>query len=159
MPFCNKCGNQVKPGDQFCGQCGASQPGQEAQSAAPKATRNLPDYFSTLDAHTAATLCYVPFLGGIVSIFVLAAQRFRRDNLVRFHAFQGLYLFVVWLINDWVIEEILFSSIPSAYLFTRAIRLSLTAGWIYMLYKTSQREMVRIPVLAELADKSVAEQR
>ena len=151
MAFCNKCGNQVKPGDQFCGQCGASQPGQAA--------RSLPDYFSTLDPHTATTLCYIPFLGGILSIFVLAAKRFRQDNLVRFLAFQGLYLFVVWLINDWVIEEILFSAIPSAYLITRTIRLSLTAAWIYMLYKTNQREMVRIPFLAELADKSVAEQR
>ncbi len=159
MPFCNKCGNQVNLGDQYCGKCGAAQLGQEAQSAAPKPARGLPDYFSKLDPNTAATLCYIPFLGGIFSIFVLAAERFRRDNLVRFHAFQGLYLFVVWLIHAWVIEDILFSSFPRAYLISRTIRLSLTAVWVYMLYKISQREMVRIPFLAELADKSVAEQR
>ncbi len=159
MAFCNKCGNQVKPSDQFCGQCGASQSREEPPPAAPKPARSLPDYFSTLDPHTATTLCYIPFLGGVFSIFVLAAERFRRDNLVRFHAFQGLYLFVVWLIHAWVIEDILFSAFPSAYLISRTIRLSLTAAWVYMLYKTSQREMVRIPFLAELADKSVAEQR
>jgi len=112
-----------------------------------------------LDAHTASILCYIPFIGGIFSIFVLAAERFRKDNLVRFHAFQGLYLFVVWLIHSWVIEGILYETIAGADFITRAIKLLLTGTWIFMLYKTSQKEVVRIPVIAELADKSVAEQR
>ncbi len=160
MPFCNKCGAEVQPVDRFCGRCGSTQSVQSAQSAGPKpSSGNRPDYFSTLDSHTASILCYIPFIGGIFSIFVLAAERFRKDNLVRFHAFQGLYLFVVWLIHSWVIEGILYETIPGADFITRAIKLLLTGTWIFMLYKTSQREVVRIPVIAELADKSVAEQR
>ncbi len=160
MPFCNKCGSEVQPADQFCGRCGSPQSFQGGPSTGPKAAkRKLPDYFSTLDAHTASILCYIPIIGGVFSIFVLAAERFRRDNLVRFHAFQGLYLFVIWLIHAWVLQGILYETIPRAYVISRAIKLALTGAWIFMLYKTSQREMVRIPIIAELADKSVAEQR
>ena len=37
------------------------------------------------------------------SIIVLAADKFRTNRAVRFHAFQGLYLFVAWLIVQQVI--------------------------------------------------------
>ena len=37
---------------------------------------------------------------------VLAADKFRNDRTVRFHAFQGLYLFVAWLIVEWVLSPI-----------------------------------------------------
>jgi hypothetical protein len=53
---------------------------------------------------TASLLCYIPILGWIVAIVVLASARFRDNARVRFHAFQGLYLFVAWLIVDWVLS-------------------------------------------------------
>ena len=56
-----------------------------------------------ISPRTASLLCYIPILGWIVSIVVLASARFRADSRVRFHAFQGLYLFVAWLIVDWVL--------------------------------------------------------
>ena len=159
MPFCSKCGFEVQTGDQFCGKCGEPQPGAEKAAGPSSAQAKNPDPFHTINDNTVAVLCYIPFIGWIASIYVLSAARFRGKNIVRFHAFQGLYLFVGWLIYDWVIEGILYSLVDRAWVITRAVRLILTATWIYLMFKTSQREVVRIPVVADLADQSIAEQR
>src|ERR1700733_14040525 len=95
MPYCCQCGKSVGDRDAYCGVCGARQP---AAAAAPPI-----DYLHGISPRTASLLCYIPMLGWIVSIVVLASARFRHDGRVRFHAFQGLYLFVTWLIVDWVI--------------------------------------------------------
>ena len=52
---------------------------------------------------TAAILCYIPVVGWIAAVVVLATDQFRRNRTLRFHAFQGLYLFVAWLIVSEVI--------------------------------------------------------
>jgi len=91
---------------------------------------------------------------------ILAASRFKNNRDVRFHAFQGLYLFVAWLIVDWAVGP--FFHIPEDI-----IRISLSGllkglifvTWIFMIVKTSQEETVRLPVLGELAERSIAEQR
>jgi uncharacterized membrane protein len=156
MPFCSKCGTEVQAGDQFCGRCGSP---QSPTAVPPKPKTDSNDPFTGINSNTAAVLCYIPFLGWIASIYVLSAERFRKDNTVRFHAFQGLYLFVAWLIYDWVIEGVIDSIIDRSWVLTRAVRLGLTATWVFLMYKTSQREMFRVPVIGDLADQSVAEQR
>src|SRR6266545_3842146 len=98
MPYCSHCGNQVAATDAFCGGCGTRQP------AAPVLA---PDPLSGLTPRTASILCYVPGIGWIASIYVLSSMRFRAHRTVRFHAFQGLYLFVAWLIEHWVMEPVL----------------------------------------------------
>ena len=39
------------------------------------------------------------------------------------------------------------------------LKLTLLAAWIVMLVKTSQGEVHKLPILGELADRSVAEQK
>src|SRR6266545_3098237 len=92
MPFCSKCGNQVDAADRFCARCGSPQP----VTAGPQHTRPV-DPLSGISSRTASILCYIPVVGWVPAIVILAAQRFRNDRAVRFHAFQGLYLFVAWL--------------------------------------------------------------
>src|SRR5580658_9308983 len=117
MPYCVQCGTAVGPADQFCGKCGGRQaPG--AGGATPGATANAAasgpatpaDFMSGISHRNAALLCYIPMVGWIAAIVVLASDHFRRDTRVRFHAFQGLYLFVAWLIVDWVISPALYVS-------------------------------------------------
>ena len=158
MPFCSKCGFEVQSGDLFCGRCGAPQ-SDAVPPPKPGTNNTATDPFSTIDDNTAAVLCYVPFLGWIASIYVLSVNRYRTNNTLRFHAFQGLYLFVGWLIYDWVIEGVLYDVLDRAWIVSRAVKLGLTAVWLFLLFKTSQREMIRIPFISDLADKSVAEQR
>ena len=152
MIFCSNCGGPVTTGDAFCGKCGARQP-NTGSSPGPAAT---PGIAEGITPQTAATLCYVPWLGWIASIFVLASERFRRERDTRFHAFQGLYLFVVWLIVDRVIAPIFrFGFLPGL---GWPLRLAVIGTGFFMLVKTSQGVRFKLPVIGDLAEKSASEQ-
>lgn len=111
-----------------------------------------------MSARTASILCYIPWVGWIASIVVLASERFHENRNVRFHAFQGLYLFVAWLFVDWVFEP--FASYAAATHFVgKAMKLAVLGTWILMLVKTSQDQLFRLPILGDLAERSVSEQR
>ncbi len=98
----------------------------------------------------------MPGIGWIVSIIVLSASRFRHDRRVRFHAFQGLYLFVAWLMDDWVLRPLVFAMIPGAKL-NQLVQLVLLVMSIFMMVKASRDEMYSLPVFGELAERSVVE--
>jgi uncharacterized membrane protein len=154
MPYCSQCGNQVAVTDQYCWKCGARQP-----LAAPAGPPRPPaDPLAGISPRTASILCYVPGIGWIASIIVLAADRFRQDRPVRFHAFQGLYLFVAWLINAWVIRPI--SAMLSEnvhFSFHGLIDAVLFGMAIFMMIKAAHDQPYALPLFGELAEKSVAE--
>ena len=148
MPYCSQCGNQVSAADVFCARCGGRQPASDAP---------LPrtDPLAGLNSRTASILCYVPGIGWIASIVVLASDKFRNHRPVRFHAFQGLYLFVAWLMDDWVLRP-LFQMAPSFHLY-RVIEAVLLGMSIFMMVKASHEEAYALPIFGELAQRSVAE--
>jgi uncharacterized membrane protein len=156
MPFCSQCGSQAGDKDLFCASCGARQP--VAASVAAEG----------ITPRTASLLCYIPFLGWIPAIIILASGRFRQDLAVRFHAFQGIYLFVAWLIVDRVIAPMgvvhmamrpaAFWPNPLAFVGV-LLRLAMFACWIFILFKTSEGVKYKLPLLGELAERSVAEQK
>jgi uncharacterized membrane protein len=146
MPFCSQCGTQVSAADVFCAKCGARQPSSVSGPA---------EAFSSVTPRTASVLCYIPGVGWICSIVVLASERFRENRVVRFHAFQGLYLFVAYLIDDWVLKP-MFMAIPHAHVHG-LIQVVLFAMSIFMIVKASRDEAFSLPVIGELAAKSVSE--
>ena len=162
MPFCTQCGKPVSPADVFCAGCGGVQP--KAPAPGPST-----DYLSGISARTASLLCYIPILGWLAAIVVLASTRFRTNRRVRFDAFQGLYLFVAWLIVDWVISPMAhfngaeFGGMALGHPFARAgagiLNLLIIAAWIVMMIKASRSEHYRLPIVGDLAERSVAEQR
>ena len=79
MPFCFQCGRAVGNHDIYCASCGTRQP----------ASTPVTDYLYGVSPRTASLLCYIPIVGWIVSIVILASARFRGDVRVRFHAFQA----------------------------------------------------------------------
>jgi uncharacterized membrane protein len=98
-----------------------------------------------------------------MSLVILASPLFTKDRTLRFHAFQGIYLFVAWLLIQWVIEP-MFGWMPPPggrmFRFTaHAMELAVFGAWIWMLVKTSQQQFYSLPVIGELAERSVAEQR
>jgi uncharacterized membrane protein len=121
------------------------------------------DYLHGISSRTASLLCYIPIIGWVVSIVVLASARFRDDAKTRFHAFQGLYLFVTWLIVDWVLSPLL--SFPQDWgpafykIIPVLLKVAVFGAWVFMIIKTAQDEMYKLPILGELAEKSVSEQR
>ena len=157
MPFCTSCGTQLTPADKFCAGCGTRQPAAERPaSAATDPLRNM-------TPRTAAILCYIPVVGWIMSIVVLASPLYTKDRALRFHAFQGIYLFVVWLLIQWVLEP-MFGWVPPPggrlLRFTvHVMELSVMVAWIWMLVKTSQNHFYALPFIGELAERSVEEQR
>lgn len=152
MPYCVQCGNQVRPTDLYCGGCGQR---QAAAAPPPK------DPAAGISPRTVSVLCYIPIVGWIAAIVVLASDRYRRDRTVRFHAFQSIYLFVGWLLVDWVVSPFFGSMVavvPFGKFVSGVLHLAIFTAWILMLIKTSQDELFRLPVVGDLADRSVAEQ-
>jgi len=143
----------VGASDVYCAACGARQPGSATAT----------DYLHGISPRTASLLCYIPILGWIVAIVVLASAKFRQDTRVRFHAFQGLYLFVTWLIVDWVLGPMFaFPHIPGIQIyriFPALLKAGIFGAWIFMIIKTAHDEMFKLPILGDLAEKSVSEQR
>src|SRR5205807_4333018 len=129
MPFCSHCGNQVGPADSYCARCGAVQP------AATHTVHPVGRGLESLNPRTASILCYVPWVGWIAAIVVLASDRFRHDRTMRFHAFQGLYLFVAWLIADQVLRPALYM-IPQMRLY-QLVEAVLLGMSIFMMVKAS----------------------
>ena len=149
MPFCSQCGNQVGATEAYCRQCGEGQP------VGPAASPSGADPLAGIQPRTASILCYIPGVGWIASIIVLASEKFRRDRTVRFHAFQGLYLFVAWLMEDWVLRP-MFRMAPDLHVhgIVQALLLGMS---IFMMVKAAHEEAYPLPVFGELAQRSVAE--
>ena len=156
MPFCCRCGTSVNDRDVYCASCGVRQP------SAPNAAA---DDLNGISPRTAILLCYIPFVGWIAAIVVLATGRFRHDHTVRFHAFQGLYLFVAWLLVSIVVAPFFAVSIITGgphfpfVALSGLLKLVIFCTWIFMMVKVSHDDNFKLPILGELAEKSVSEQR
>ena len=148
MPFCSQCGNQVGIADKFCARCGAGQPSTASGAAAPGSLESV-------NPKTASVLCYIPWVGWIAGIVVLASDRFRTNRAVRFHAFQGLYLFVAWLIADQVVRP-MFRAIPNLHLYG-IVQAALIGASVFMMVKAAHEETYSLPLFGELAQRSVSE--
>ena len=70
-------------------------------------------------------------------------------------AFQGLYLFVAWLMNAWVVRPLCYLSphLP----FDKMVGLALLIMSVFMMIKASHDEAYSLPLFGELAQRSVAE--
>ena len=153
MPYCHTCGNLVQDRDLFCGKCGSRQPTQ----AAPPPLPPVADPLGGMSPRTASILCYIPVVGWVAAVVVLASRRFRANQTVRFHAFQGLYLFAAWLVVDWGIRPIFQAIGDPFYRFDRLLEAFLFGAAIFMIVKTSHEEVYRLPVLGDLAYRSAME--
>jgi uncharacterized membrane protein len=164
MPFCTSCGNQVHETDIYCARCGTRQTAAPDPSISPSGAGQTAG--DGITPRTASILCYIPLAGWIASILVLASTRFRNNRFVRFHAFQGLYLFVAWLMVQWVVAPIFgmsgFRGGDGFRMFhtvavVGVLRLLVLIAWIVMIIKAAQEEMYRLPLIGELAERSLSE--
>jgi len=153
MAYCNQCGTQVQPNDRFCAKCGGKQP--------VRATTSSADFLGGVNSRTASLLCYIPVVGWVWAIVVLAATRFRHESETRFNAFQGLYLFVAWLLVDWVVRPMFVMPMHDFGLriVPKLLQMVVLGAWVFMIIKTAHGESYRLPIVGELADRSVSEQR
>jgi len=151
MPYCSHCGSLAHERDRFCAKCGAPQP------VSPATALPTRDPFENLSARTASILCYIPIVGWILAVVVLASRKFRTDRYVRFHAFQGLYLFAVWLFIHWAVRPVFQDLDFPGYRADRLLEAIMFGIWIFMMIKASQEERYVLPLIGELAQRSAAE--
>jgi uncharacterized membrane protein len=115
------------------------------------------DFAAGLSPRTASILCYIPWVGWIAAIVVLASSNFRTNRKVRFHAFQGLYLFVAGLLIKWAFTPLTFFDGGPHFHLAGLLEMAIIGVWIFMIVKTSQDQVISLPVIGELAEKSLSE--
>lgn len=150
MPYCTQCGTGVDAGAGFCHNCGA-----------PQARPPHHDFLDGISDRTANILCYIPVFGIIPAIVFLASQRFRGNSHVRFNAFQSLYLFVAWLIVSSAVPMFVMAGVASwgpGAVVMGMLKLFFFLCWIYLLIKAANYQEVRLPIIGDLAARSIMEQ-
>ena len=163
--FCAKCGASLVPGARFCAECGAAagEPtGREdtgaGSGAAPAGGAGGIDV-GGLTQNMASLLCYpLLFISGIA---FLVLEPYRRDPMVRFHAWQVI-LFSVALIVIAIgfgILRFIFGFIYLDRLISLVswlVRVGLIGAWILMAVKAYGGEKWKLPIIGDLAEQQAA---
>jgi uncharacterized membrane protein len=128
---------------------------------------------ATICTNTAAALCYIPFVGWIAALIFLTLDPYRTNRYVRFHAFQGLYLAVLGFVAQIVffpldMRQHHFPGFPfwgdhhiSLFPFfpfwgiRKIIQILVLIAQIMGIVKTRRNQTYRLPILGELAEKSM----
>ena len=100
-----------------------------------------------LDENVEGLLCYV--LGWITGIVFLILEK--KSRFVKFHALQSLITFAVLMVLAWVFMVIPFIG----YIISWIIWVLTIILWIVLMIKAYQHEMFKLPVVGEIAEKSV----
>ena len=170
MAFCTNCGADVQ--GRFCAKCGAPAPDAPGASSSaappPPPPPDPPPYSSSgptptlsgagLDENLACALCYV--LGLLTGVLFLVLEPYNRNRLIRFHAFQSIFLNIAWIAVFIAISIISIVLLPIPFLGAMmSVILHLAAGlgvfilWLMLMYKAYNRERWVLPVIGPLAEK------
>ena len=143
MAFCPNCGASVE--GRYCAKCGTAVDAP-ASPVPPAAPASAPA--GGMAENTAAGLCYV--LGLITGIIFLVLEPYSKSKLIRFHAFQSIFLHVCVIIV-WVV----FRTILPWHLWflLTIIDLGFLILWLLMLIQTYQGKKIVLPVIGDLAAK------
>lgn len=116
---------------------------------------------SGLQQNVAAALCYL--LGIVTGIVFLVLEPYNKDKLIRFHAFQSIFLGVGMFVLAIVLSivSVILGFIPFLgviasivmLLLTMVLWLGFVGVWIYLMYKSYNNQRVVLPVIGPLAEK------
>ena len=108
-----------------------------------------------MQENVASALCYVLFAG----IFFLLIEPYNRNRTIRFHAFQGLFLFAASVLISFLFSMVmwnmmygfgLWGMMTMVYL---CIRLALFVLWLFLVIKAYQGQKFVLPIVGPLAEK------
>ena len=142
MPFCATCGASVE--GQFCAKCG-SRVGAAATAAAGPGVQQS----EGLAENVAAALCYV--LGLVTGILFLILTPYNKNPLIRFHAFQSIFLNVVCIVASIVLNLVF--AVMHLWALMPLISLAILCVFIYMLVMAYQGKTIILPVIGPLAQQ------
>ena len=136
-----------------------SEPMQEPVSPPPPPPSYIPPASSAssgLNANLAAALAYITIIPAIV---FLVLEPYNRMPLVRFHAFQSIYLSIAAFILQCgiLMSMFLLHIIPGMGLLLTLIRsivgLGVFAAWVICILKAYQGEWFKLPIIGDLAER------
>lgn len=145
MAFCQNCGSQVD--GKFCAKCGAPS-GQDAGTAAPPEIPPPASGEAGLADNIAGALCYIPILG----VIFLLIEPYSRNKLIRFHAFQSLFLVAAMFVINIALTA-LFEMFWGVFAFYALFKLVYIGLLIFLALKAFKGEKVVLPVIGPLAAK------
>jgi len=146
---CENCGVEMVVGAAFCASCG------KPVSVAAPVPGGTAAVSSGLQPNVAGALCYLA--GFITGILFLVLEPYRRDQFVRFHAFQSIFFSLAWIVLRFALGMLL-SLMPWTMWqlvasLTSLISLALLGVAIFLMYKAYSKERFKLPVLGDLAEK------
>ena len=154
MTYCTKCGAAVGEGTTFCGSCGTHVAGAASVQSTVSGVQ-----VTGLTSNLAGALAYL--FGFITGIIFLVIEPYNKDPFVRFHAFQSIFLSVVYIVFS-MVWGVLFGMLFTGslgFLFTliafalRLVELAFVLLWLFLMYKAYQNERYSLPVIGPLAAK------
>jgi len=145
MPFCCQCGCQVGDASHYCSKCGAPSGGCPGRGGFRGRDESAHRVYPVL--HPLGRLDCRHRRAGL--------STFRTNRTVRFHAFQGLYLFVAGCSSSGVHTLAFFDRGPHIHL-AGLLEMAILALWIFMIVKTSQGRSSRCRD-RRAAEKSLSE--
>ena len=142
MAVCATCGAAVE--GQFCAKCGSRVGAAPSATAGPGVQQS-----EGLAENVAAALCYV--LGLITGILFLILTPYNKNPLIRFHAFQSIFLNVACIVAS-IVLNIVFIMLH-LWSLTPLISLAILALFVYMLVMAYQGKKIVLPVIGPLAQQ------
>jgi uncharacterized membrane protein len=141
MAFCATCGSAVE--GSFCAKCGSqvgAAPGPAVQVSGAMAD------------NVASALCYlVTFITGIV---FLVLEPYNKNPVVRFHAFQSIFLGVAWIVIAFGLNRVLFMlGLWSMFFLSTLVGLAFFILWLIMLIQTYQGKTIVLPLIGPIAQQ------
>jgi len=143
MAFCATCGAAVE--GQFCAKCGSRAGAAPSAAAGPGVHQSS----EGLAENVAAALCYV--LGLITGILFLILTPYNKNPLIRFHAFQSIFLNVACIVASIALNMVFV--LLHMWALLPLISLAILCVFIYMLVMAYQGKTIVLPVIGPLAQQ------
>ena len=156
MAFCPSCGAAVQ--GKFCPACGKSvgdAPGPSPSAPGPAAGASA----AGMQDNVAGGLAYV--LGLVTGIIFLVLEPYNRNRVVRFHAFQSIFLnvsmivlYIVLMILGMVLGAVMpFLGAMLVGTVSLVINLGFLVLWVVLMIKTFGGSKIVLPIIGPLAEK------
>ncbi len=160
---CTRCGTQLTDDSGFCQNCGqAASAGIVGHPTAPGTavvTNGQTSATSALQPNIAGLLSYI--LGFLSGIFFLVAEPYKRDQFVRFHAFQSIFLSVAAIVvrlGCGVLLSIMPWSLWSLIsMISALVSLAFFLLFLLLMFKAYSHERFKLPLIGDLAERQAQE--
>lgn len=145
MAFCATCGSAVE--GSFCAKCGSQVGAAPSAGSGPAMQAS-----GAMTDNVAGGLCYL--VGLITGIIFLVLAPYNKNPVIRFHAFQSIFLNVAWIVIAFALNMVLVMMHLWSMLFLSSlVGLAFFVLWLILLIQTFQGKMIVLPLIGPIAQQ------